>query len=252
MDKSITLLTYNIQSWDVNERRAKGIIDLIKRYNPDIICLQEVTVMWFKILRKEFSDIYAFNGRDRLYGEKDCLRRDREKCCVLYKKERFNFVCSHTYWLGPDMIHPSKFEESVFKRVFTVTKLIDVKNNRKFQAISTHFDYLKPEVREQQAEVLSTYLKKQKEPIILAGDFNGEPKEKGYKLISVVMVDIGAEFNETNITYHAYNKFPYEKIDYIFRSNDVIAKDFKLIKDDYAGLPPSDHYPLFTIFEIKK
>ena len=32
----IKLLTYNVQSWDVTERRIKGIIDLIKRYNPDV------------------------------------------------------------------------------------------------------------------------------------------------------------------------------------------------------------------------
>lgn len=251
MSNDIKLLTYNIQSWDVNERRIKGIIDLIKRYNPDVIFLQEVTVVWFKMLRREFSDSYVFTGRDRLWADKDCLRRDREKNCVLFKKDRFNMVWSHTYWLGPDIKHPSKFEGSVFKRVFTVTKLIDLKNNRKFLAISTHFDYLKPEVREQQADVLANYLAKQKCPILLAGDFNGEPKEKGYALITKYVVDMGEEFNETNITYHAYDKFEHEKIDYIFRSNNVVSKEYKLVKDNYEGLPPSDHYPLFAVVEIK-
>ncbi len=251
MSADIKLLTYNIQSWDVNERRVKGIIDLIKRYDPDVIFLQEVTVVWFKILRKEFSSAYTFTGRDRLYADKDCLRRDREKNCVLFKKERFGFVWSHTYWLGPDIKHPSKFEGSVFKRVFTVTKLVDLKNNKKFQAISTHFDYLLPEVREQQADVLAGYLKKQKGALVLSGDFNGQPKEKGYEIITSVMNDVGKEFNETNITYHAYNKFEHERIDYIFKSKEINAKDFKLIKDEYDGLPPSDHYPLFAVVELK-
>ena len=80
----IKLLTYNVQSWDVTERRIKGIIDLIKRYNPDVIFLQEVTQTWFKILRKEFSSVYIFTGRDRLYADKDALKRDREKNCVLF------------------------------------------------------------------------------------------------------------------------------------------------------------------------
>ena len=250
MDKCITLLTYNIQSWDVNERRVKGIIDLIKKYNPDIICLQEVTVVWFKILSKEFSSTYTFTGRDRLWADKDCLRRDREKNCVLFKKDKFSKVWSHTYWLGPDMLHPSKFEGSVFKRVFTSTKLKDLRNNKEFLAVSTHFDYLKPEVRELQAEVLANYLSKQKGAVLLAGDFNGEPKEKGYSLITKHMIDLGEEFNETNITYHAYDKFPFEKIDYIFRSENVLAKEYKLVKDEYEGLPPSDHYPLFAAIKI--
>ena len=251
MNTDIRLLTYNVQSWDVTERRIKGIIDLVKRYNPDIVFLQEVTVVWFKILRKEFFDTYVFTGRDRLYADKDCLRRDREKNCVLFKKDRFNLIWSHTYWLGPDMRHPSKFEDSVFKRVFTTAKLLDTKTNKKFQAISTHFDYLKPECREKQAKVLSTYLSKQKCPTMLAGDFNGNPSEKGYEIICEIMNDLGEEFNETNITYHAYDKFEHERIDYIFRNKEIKANEFKLIKDQFEGLPPSDHYPLFAKVQIK-
>ena len=153
--------------------------------------------------------------------------------------------------MGPDIYNPSKFEESVFKRIFTVAKLLDKKNNKKFLAISTHFDYLKPEVREQQAEVLSAYLKQQKDPILLAGDFNGGPEEKCYEVITKTLLDVGAEFNHTEFTYHAYEKHPYEKIDFIFRSKEVRAKEFKMIKDEFEGLPPSDHYPLLAKVEIK-
>ena len=247
----IKLLTYNVQSWDVTERRIKGITNLIKRYNPDVIFLQEVTQTWFKILRKEFSSVYIFTGRDRLYADKDALKRDREKNCVLFKKDRFNLIWSHTYWLGPDMKHPSKFEGSVFKRVFTVTKLLDKKNNKKFQAISTHFDYLEPDVRTKQAEVLSSYLKSQKDQVLLAGDFNGGPTEDFYKIMTDKVVDVGEEFKQTEITYHAYDRYPHERIDYIFKSKDICAKEFKLIKDQFEGLPPSDHYPLFALVELK-
>ena len=247
----IKLLTCNVQSWDVTERRIKGLIDLFRKYNPDIIFLQEVTQTWFKILRKEFSNIYIFKGRDRLFADKEALKRDREKNCVLFKKDKFNYISGRTYWLGPDMKNSSKFEGSVFKRVFTVVKLLEKKNNKKFLAISTHFDYLKPEVREQQAEVLSDYLKSQKDLILLAGDFNGGPEEKGYEIMTNVLADIGAEFNQTEITYHAYNKESQERIDYIFRSKDIVAKDFRLLKDEYEGLPPTDHYPLLAKVEIK-
>ena len=243
----IKLLSYNIQSWDITERRIKGIFDLIKRHNPDVICLQEVTVSWFSLLKKELSNVYGFTGRDRFHGDHIALRRDRERNCVLYKKERFELVENHTYWLGPDIYHPSKFEESVFNRIFTATTLFDKVNKQKVQCISTHFDYLLPEVREEQAMVLANYLNKQKGYILLAGDFNGEPKEKGYSIISKVLCDVGHEFNEDSITYHAYDKFPHEKIDYIFRSQNIKVKQFTLVKDEYEGLPPSDHYPVECI-----
>ena len=247
---SIKLLSYNVQSWDLNERRIKGIIDLIKRYNPDLICLQEVTIAWFKIFKKELSDLYDISGRDRYHGDQVQLKPDRERNLVLFKKNRFDLMWSHTYWMGPDMHHPSKFEESVFNRIFTVTKLEDKKTKQRFECISTHLDYLHPEGRERQAEVLASYLKKQKSPILLAGDFNGEPKENYYKIITNILFDVGVEFNETSITYHAYDKFPHERIDYIFRSKDIKAKEFKPIKDEYEGLPPSDHYPVIGILEL--
>ena len=247
---SIKLLSYNIQSWDVTERRIKGIIDLIKRYNPDVICLQEVTITWFKIIKKELVDTYGSTGRDRYHGDHIQLKRDRERNCVLYKKDRFEMKWSHTYWMGPDMHHPSKYENSVFNRVFTTTYLTDKKTKQKVQCISTHLDYSLPEGRKDQAKVLVSYLKTQKTPILLAGDFNCEPKEESHKMVREVLIDMGEEFNETSITYHAYDKFPHERIDYIFRSKDIKAKDFKLIKDEYDGLPPSDHYPVLGTIEL--
>ena len=160
-------------------------------------------------------------------------------------------IWSHTYWLGPDMRHPSKFEESVFNRIFTTTYLEDKSSGQRFQCLSIHLDYLHPEGREKQMVVLTQYLDKQRSPILLAGDFNSEPRENAYKMVSQKLVDVGKEFNEENVTYHAYDKFPHERIDYIFRSKDFKATQFQLVKDEYEGLPPSDHYPVEGVLELK-
>lgn len=246
------ILSYNVQSWDLNERRIKGVIDLIKRHDPDLICLQEITMSWFKIIKKELSDTYGITGRDRYHGDQAQLKRDRERNCVLFKKDKFNMVWSHTYWMGPDVHHPSKFEESVFNRIFTATYLEDKKSRMRFQCISTHLDYSLPEGREKQAEVLASYLRKQKTPILLAGDFNSEPIENAHKMISQILIDISNEFHIDEITYHAYDKFPHERIDFIFRSKHFIAEQYQLIKDEFEGLPPSDHYPVESIVKLEK
>ena len=70
-------------------------------------------------------------------------------------------------------------------------------------------------------------------------------------MISKILVDISTEFNENGITYHAYDKVPHERIDFIFRSEAIKAKSYYLIKDEYEGLPPSDHYPLYSEIKIK-
>ena len=248
---SIKLMTYNIQSWDVTERRIKGIIDLIKRHNPDVICFQEVTIFWYSLLREEFSGLYNYTGRDRFYGDKNQIKRDFERNCIFYKKDRFKTIKCRTYWLGPDINNPSRFEGAYFNRIFTTATLFDKKTNKKIQFISTHFDDRFPKIRAKQGLILSNYVRQQDMPLVLAGDFNSESNENAYKAIRQSLHDIGEEFGETNITYHAYDKWPKERIDYVFRNETIKPKEYRLIKDVYDGLPPSDHYPVMCLLEIK-
>ena len=245
----IKLLSYNIQSWDLNDRRIRGVIDLIKRHNPDVICFQEVTIKWFSILTKEFSDIYSFCGRDRHYGEHDVDAWKKERNCVLFKKDRFTKLYSHTYWYGDDLYHPCLTEVAEHKRVFTCVGLRD-KDNKEFELISTHFEHSNPKSREIQAGILVNYLNNNKHTVVLAGDFNSGTDEAAYDMVSHTLIDIGKEFNETSITYHAYGKDKVKRIDYIFRSSGVTPKEYRLAKDEFEGLPPSDHYPVECVFKI--
>ena len=247
----IKLLSYNIQSWDVNERRIKGILDLIRRHDPDIICFQEVTLFWYSLLKKELGDVYAFTGRDRFYGNKTEIKPHFERNSVAYKKDRFKAIKTRTYWVGPDMYNPSKYEGASFNRVFTTAVLLDKKTNKKFQVISTHFDDRLPEVREKQGKIIAEYAKTQRTPLILMGDFNSEPTENAYKQIRKVLLDVGEEFGETSCTYHGYDKWSHLRIDIFFRNSDIKVKSFELVKDQYEGLPPSDHYPVKSVVAIK-
>ncbi len=169
---------------------------------------------------------------------------------MAYKKDRFKAIKCRTYWLGPDIYNPSRFEGAYFNRIFTTAVLFDKKTNKKFQVISTHLDDRFPEIREKQGIVLSNYVKTQKSPLMILGDFNSEPKENAYKHVRKVLIDVGEEFNETNITWHSYDKWPHERIDFFFRTEDIKVKSFELIKDEYEGLAPSDHYPLKSIVVI--
>ena len=246
----IKLISYNIQSWDVNERRIEGILDLINRHNPDIICFQEVTIFWYSLLKKKLSNIYAFTGRDRYYGDKNQPKRDFERNSIAFRKDRFKEIKSRTYWLGPDVNNPSIFDKCILKRIFTTVVLEDLNSHKKIQVISTHFDDRFEDIREKQGLILANYFKQQKGPLILAGDFNSEPKENAYRALKQVAIDVGEEFNETGKTWHTYDKYPPERIDYIFRNKDIKIKSFDIIKDVYKGLPPSDHYPLKSTVAI--
>lgn len=247
----IKLLSYNVQSWDVTERRIKGVIDLIKKENPDVICFQEVTIFWYSLLRKEFKDTYQFTGRDRFYGVKNERKSHFERNCVLFKKDRFKSVKCRTYWLGPDMYNPSRFEGAVLNRVFTTAVILDKKTNKKTEFISTHFDDRFPEIRAKQGQILAEYVVKQNLPLVLAGDFNSEFHEEAYQRVSSVLEDVGKSHYEEGYTYHGYEKYPHQRIDYVFINKGINVKSFRLIKDTFEGLPPSDHYPVEAILSIK-
>lgn len=247
---SIKLLSYNIQSWDVTDRRIRGIIEVIKNSDADVICLQEVTPQWFAILRKILSEKYGFAGRDRYHGDKEIPTWRREKNNILYKKDKFNLLWSHTYWLGPDLYHQCKIEESTLNRIFTCVYLEEKETGKRFQQICTHLEFSTPISREIQAKILCEYLVKQTGPRLLAGDFNSEPEENTYKLISNQLKDIGLEFNKIIQTYHAYYKEPGRRIDFIFRSDEINPSKFEILDIDFEGLPPSDHYPLICEFDF--
>lgn len=241
---NIKFLSYNIQSWDVNDRRIRGIFDLIKRHNPDVICFQEVTIPWYSLLKKELGCKYKFTGRDRFFGDKTRAKRYFERNCIAFKKDRFKAIKCRTYWLGPDMYNPSLFEGASLNRIFTTVYLLDKKTNKKILAISTHFDDRYPEIRAKQAVVLSSYIKEQKVPLILMGDFNSQPSEEAYKTIKKALIDTGEEFAITETTYHGYGERSPMRIDFAFRNKLIKTKSFKIVKDSFEGLPPSDHYPI--------
>lgn len=245
----IKLFSYNIQSWDVNDRRIKGILDLIKRRNPDIICFQEVTLFWYSLLKRELGDIYTFTGRDRFYGDKEKAKRYFERNSIAFKKDRFKSIKCRTYWLGPDMYHPSRFEGADLNRIFTTAYLLDLKTNKKIQVISTHFDDRVPEIRKKQAVILSNYVITQQSPLILMGDFNSEPTADAYKTMRKAMTDIGEELGVIDDTWHAYNEQASKRIDFAFRNSQIKPKSIELVKDLYGGLPPSDHYPIECVIK---
>ena len=235
----------------MNDRRQRGVVDLIKRHNPDVICLQEVTVKWFSLLRKEFSDTYAFCGRDRFHGDKEIIEWKKERNCVLYKKSKFTALYSHTYWYGDDIKHPCMTEEAEYNRIFTVVGLKEKATGKVYEQISTHLEYTTAHCRELQAAVLVKYLQKQRKNILIAGDFNSPPEENAYHLVSEQLIDVGKTFGKEGITYHSYGREKKERIDFVFRNDGIKTLAFDVVADEFEGLPPSDHYPVECIFEIK-
>jgi len=91
-------------------------------------------------------------------------------------------------------------------------------------------------VRAKQAETITNHIKKSPHPVIVCGDFNDTPMSYSYNLFNSVLCD---GFRNTSIglgsTYAG--KIPIGRIDYIFHSEYLGSRNFKIQKEKL-----SDHF----------
>lgn len=102
-----------------------------------------------------------------------------------------------------------------------------------------------------QADILLNYLKTLRNPFILTGDFNLIPETQIVKAFSKLARNLIVEHGITNTlnprTHRSRILFPEGRdVDYIFASEEIKVKDFKLI--DSPDL--SDHFGLALTFQV--
>jgi endonuclease/exonuclease/phosphatase family metal-dependent hydrolase len=117
-----------------------------------------------------------------------------------------------------------------------------------FSFATTHLDYQYEDGRIFEAGQLLDFLKVEKGPLILVGDFNVDPTGDSYKLIAAYFRDAWLETNqnEKGLSYPADH--PVKRIDYIFyRANSGPRAKKAWTVDTQA----SDHIPVMADLEIR-
>ena len=95
--------------WDL---RKDLVVETIRKYNPDLLGLQEVFPMQEEYLRESFPE-YVYYGRSRLVDP-----NDGEACSIMFRKERFNPSEQSTFWLSETPDEPgSKSWDSSLPRI---------------------------------------------------------------------------------------------------------------------------------------
>ncbi len=258
--QSIKVMTYNIRLDtpvdSVNQwpKRTQKVFDLIRKYDPDILGVQEAIHHQLIDLIKNLPE-YEYIGVGRDDG-----KTKGEYSAILYKKKRFKVIQQNTFWLSktPD-VPGSKDWDAAITRVASWGILKDTKTKTEFLIMNTHFDHIGKEARTNSATLL-----KQKAielgknlPIILTGDFNCLREEPPY---AAIMNPEGIQFIDDALpgtiigTFCGFkvNGFECKAIDYIFHTSHWMASDYTVIDDNDGKYYPSDHLPVMTTFKIKK
>ena len=258
LTQTVKMMTYNIRFATphdgVNEwkLRKSEVSDLIKKYDPDMIGVQEALLSQIEDIIKDLPD-YTYVGVGRDDG-----KTKGEYSAILFKKDKFKVRDQNTFWLSETPEVPgSKHWDAAITRVATWGRFTDVTSDKEFVVINTHFDHIGAEARKNSADLLVRKSAKiaKGQPLLVMGDFNCTRDEPPYK----VMISAGTNLKDpapadppgTFCTF-AVDSIPCKAIDYLFYSPDWTATKYNVITDNDGKYYPSDHLPVMAEFTLGK
>jgi endonuclease/exonuclease/phosphatase family metal-dependent hydrolase len=231
--------------------RRDLVIAVIRTYKPAILGTQEGK--WPQLMYlKEHLPEYEANLPGRQPDEKS-------QCPTLFfHKEAFAIEYGRDFWLSktPD-VHLSKDWDSAFPRMLSYARVRRGGEPARFVAGVTHLDHMGVEARYQQARIISEWVAGLELPVILMGDFNDAPDSPVHRLLTEPAVSLrdtwevlaGPE-DDGSFTHHGFNGVPrHARMDWVLVSPQFKVLDARIVRDDFNGSYPSDHYPYMADVE---
>jgi endonuclease/exonuclease/phosphatase family metal-dependent hydrolase len=176
--RPITLMTYNVKNPDPAHdwpARLPKLLDVIRRHDPDLLCVQEAFDHQMDDLRAGLPDHTAI-GQGREGGTAG------EHAAVFFRTARFRPADDGTFWLSDTPDEPvSNTWGSLYPRVANHVRFLDAEGEA-FTLLTTHLDHEEnghgDEVRAKSAALIVERLAAVGGPVVVAGDCN-EPAGRG-------------------------------------------------------------------------
>jgi endonuclease/exonuclease/phosphatase family metal-dependent hydrolase len=233
-------------------RRKGEVVDVIRRYGPDVVGIQEALKHQVDAILSGLSG-YGIIGVGRNDG-----RTGGEYSCILYRKDRFDVSDGDTFWLSDTPEEPGSKSWGMFTRICTWGRFVDKDSGRAFYMYNTHLDNASQRAREKGADLVMERLaaRPYDDPLILTGDLNaGEDSRviqflKGQTLLDqevspIPLVDtyriIHPNEQQAGTTGGYRGARGHNKIDYIFTEPRIDVVDAQILRAHGRG---SDHYPI--------
>jgi endonuclease/exonuclease/phosphatase family metal-dependent hydrolase len=234
------------------EFRKKGFPILLNKFLSDFMAFQEVNDFQGDFLKSILIGYHNIGKREpsprfwqnNLIFYKDCWQ------CIKWE----HFYLSAT----PDI--PSRSPKSKWPRQCTIG--LFKRDNSRLIMINTHFDFDVQIQVESARYIMNRLLKLPLDiPAILVGDFNCKPSEPCQKVFTGEHQDV-ADIPASGYfrpvfpepypgTHHGFSGQAGEnQIDWIMYRGNLIPIKSGVIKDKFSGFYPSDHFPLYAVFEL--
>jgi len=272
---TVKVMSYNLKfagssfepSWDI---RKKMQVDLIKKYEPDIIGTQEGLKEQIDYLERHLPE-YTVIGEGRKGGDDD------EHMAIFFKRDRFRLREMSSFQLSdtPEVLGSGP---SFSPRTVTWARLSFInisegehgpypmnyrghwENTQEFYVYNTHF-FTKNTPGHKKAKLNSAKMIMEKirdlehfggwkdeRPVFLTGDFNSDPGSDVYRTF------VGAEnakcpfLSKECYTFLEDSKKGGKGIDWVLYKGDLKVLSFEILDYNVDGEYPSDHKPTFVKF----
>ncbi len=261
-DNIFSILTLNLRFGLANDGpnnwvyREKAFPSLLNQYSSDFMGFQEANDFQTDFLKNILTDY-------DLIGVRTPASAFWQNNLIFYKKD-WKCIYSKHFFLSPTPDIPSRSVKSRWPRQCTIG--IFENKNHAVICINTHFDF-EESVQAESAEIIMKHLKELPSniPVILTGDFNALPYSSCYKVFTGKYSDNSpAPFSEENkriyfknaftspfpATFHGFTgKSGGNHIDWILYHGEITLKNAYVIHEKFNGIYPSDHFPVYAVFQ---
>lgn len=256
--------TYSAMSFNIlyiyHEERWPTVVDLILKYMPDSVGLQEPERHWTAFLLeneklREHYNVIVFPFRDGRSGTNEI---------ILARKDKYRIRKIATRWLSETPDEISKFEDAALHRIVNFAKLEDKVTGSCITHVNTHLDHILETVRAKQAKVLLKCVKEfGDETYIITGDFNTtRDHNHDPQAYPVMVTDTGLADSRDAAAYATQRDTmpsddPRVVIDYCFVSESAVKVNYYHVcaetmpAQNGTRIYPSDHCAVYVVYELK-
>jgi len=253
--EGFSILTFNLRfgladdganGWD---RRKKGLPALFNKYPSDFIGFQEANDFQIDYL----ADILPGYG---VIGKHSPAPPNWQNNVIFFKNGWDPTFYRHLFLSSTPSI-PSRFRGSRWPRQVTIGMFAN--DHRRLICINTHFDFAE-DVQTKSARLIMKHLSRLPEtvPAILLGDFNATPGQDCYEVFTEAENESplnGPWFKNAAEkpfpgTYHGFNGYSTgDHIDWILYRGRIAPVAYAVVESLFAGVYPSDHFPVYAKFK---
>jgi endonuclease/exonuclease/phosphatase family metal-dependent hydrolase len=241
--------------------RRERTIRVIRENKPDVLGVQEARELQITDLRESLPE-FEFYGVGRDDG-----KTGGEYAAIFYRKDRFARTDAGTFWLSamPDRPGTSFYTvPGAVPRLASWVALRDKQSGRDFLVLNTHWDHISGAARRKSATLIRERLWKLAAdmPAIVMGDLNtpedsaplrallGEV-ESGRRLVDSYRALHRERSGDESTFNHWSGTTAGSRIDFILHTEEFTPAAAAIVRTNYDGRWPSDHYPITATLELE-